>query len=218
MCWFSTVIANCIADSIEEVIVTSSLIDATTDMVSNPLHIVRGESISTDATGSIGASIGDLTGLSYRDYGAAVGQPIIRGMSGNRVQVLINGMVNRDVSGLGDHINDIDLNNVQQIEVIKGPSSTYSNGTVGGVVNVVDNIIAKKDFAASTALGVERQSVNNGDTYNFAYQSNIGELNLSLAYKDTQLGNFDIPMAPLSTMMRSTLVKIMQARKSTKKI
>ena len=27
-------------------------------------------------------------------------------------------MVNRDVSGLGvDHINDIDLNNVQQIEV-----------------------------------------------------------------------------------------------------
>ena len=67
------------------------------------------------------------------DYGAAVGQPIIRGMSGSRVKILDNGIVNRDVSGLGaDHFNDIDLSNAQQIEVVRGPSSLlYTNGAIG---------------------------------------------------------------------------------------
>ena len=61
-------------------------------------------------------------------------------MSGPRVKILKNGMVNRDVSGLGvDHLNDIDLNDIEQIEIVKGPSSLlYANGTIGGIINVVD--------------------------------------------------------------------------------
>ena len=77
-----------------------------------------GQSIANDASQSIGASIDDLVGISSSDYGAAVGQPIIRGMSGTRVRVLNNGVVVRDVSGLGpDHVNEVDLNNIQQIEM-----------------------------------------------------------------------------------------------------
>ena len=127
-----------LAGDIEEIIVTSSLIDATADSISNPLHIVDGSAIANDATQSLGASLGDLVGLSTSDYGAAVGQPIIRGMSGSRVKVLNNGVVVRDVSGLGpDHINDVDMNNIQQIEVVRGPSSLlYSNGSIGGIINI----------------------------------------------------------------------------------
>ena len=78
-------------------------------------------------------------GVSIADYGSAVGQPIIRGMSGPRVKILKNGMVNRDVSGLGaDHLNDVDLNNIEQIEIVKGPSSSlYGNEALAGVVNIV---------------------------------------------------------------------------------
>ena len=145
---------------IEEIIVTSSLIDSSVEALSNPLHVITGESIATNASQSIGASIGDLVGLSSSDYGAAVGQPIIRGMSGNRVKILNNGLVVRDVSGLGpDHANDVDLNNIQQIEVVRGPSSLlYSSGTIGGIVNIVDNTIARKDVVESAfRLGLELQ-------------------------------------------------------------
>lgn len=181
---------------IEEIIVTSSLIDSSVEALSNPLHVITGESIATNASQSIGASIGDLVGLSSSDYGAAVGQPIIRGMSGNRVKILNNGLVVRDVSGLGpDHANDVDLNNIQQIEVVRGPSSLlYSSGTIGGIVNIVDNTIARKDVVESAfRLGLELQSVNNGDTQDFSYQNNIGGLNISAAFKDSQFDNFDIP-------------------------
>lgn len=185
-----------ISQEIDEIIVRSSLIDATAAQISNPLHIISGESVANDGSQSLGASIDDLVGLSSSDYGAAVGQPIIRGMSGNRVKVLNNGIVVRDVSGLGpDHSNDVNLHDIQQIEVVRGPSSLlYSNGTIGGIVNIVDNTIARKDLLKSEFnLGLEAQSVNDGDSHNLSYRNNIGGLNLSFAYKDSQFGNFDIP-------------------------
>ena len=187
--------------NIEEVIITSSLIDAASDEISNPLHVINGESIATDASQSIGASIDGLVGISSSDYGAAVGQPIIRGMSGSRVKVLNNGVVVRDVSGLGpDHMNDVDLNNIQQIEIVRGPSSLlYSNGTIGGIVNIVDNTIAREDFTESKfQLGLEAQSVNSGDSHDFSYQNNIGGLNVTASYKDSEFGDFDIPAGAIA--------------------
>lgn len=188
--------ASALSEEIEEIIVYSSLIDASAEAIANPLHIISGDSVASNATSSLGATIGDLVGLSTSDYGAAVGQPIIRGMSGSRVKVLNNGIVVRDVSGLGpDHTNDVDLHNIQQIEVVRGPSSLlYSNGTIGGIVNVVDNTIAKEDFEAPAfKLGLEAQTVNDGDSHDLAYNSNLGGINVSAAYKDSQFGNYDIP-------------------------
>ena len=89
---------------IEEVVVRSSFIDRTVDQIINPLHIVNGDDLATGATQSLGASLDGLLGVASADYGAAVGQPIIRGLSGGRVKVLNNGMIVRDVSGVGaDH-------------------------------------------------------------------------------------------------------------------
>lgn len=184
------------AQDIEEVIITSSFIDQNLSEISNPLHVVSGEEIKTSASESLGESIDDLLGISSTDYGSAVGQPIIRGMSGARVKILENGMVNRDVSGLGaDHLNDLDLSNVQQIEIVRGPSSLlYANGSIGGIINVVDNSISKKDFEESKLLlGSESQSVNEGQSHNISFEDNLGGINLTLSYKDSDFGNFDIP-------------------------
>jgi iron complex outermembrane receptor protein len=184
------------AQDTEEVIVTSSFIDQNLSEISNPLHVVSGEEIKTSASESLGESIDDLLGISSTDYGSAVGQPIIRGMSGARVKILENGMVNRDVSGLGaDHLNDLDLSNVQQIEIVRGPSSLlYANGSIGGIINVVDNSISKKDFEESKLLvGSESQSVNEGQSHNISFEDNLGGINLTLSYKNSDFGNFDIP-------------------------
>ncbi len=62
-----------------------------------------------------------------------------------------NGKTLRDVSSLGsDHMNEVDLNDIQQIEVVRGPSSLlYSSGTIGGIINIIDNTIAREDFKDS---------------------------------------------------------------------
>ena len=184
-----------LANDIEEVIVSSSLIDQAASEIPNPLHVMSGNDISNNASKSLGETLNDLLGVSSADYGSGVGQPIIRGMSGSRVKILDNGLVNRDVSGLGaDHINDVDLSNVQQIEVVRGPSSLlYTNGTIGGIVNIVDNSIAQEDVQRLVKIGLETQSVNDGDSQSIFYQDNLNDINISFSYKDSSFGDFDVP-------------------------
>ena len=183
-----------ISQDIEEVVITSSYVDTTE--ITNPLYVIDGEEILDDATTSLGDAIDSYLGVSIADYGAAVGQPIIRGMSGARVKVLKNGMVNRDVSGLGvDHLNDVDLNDISQIEIVKGPSSLmYANGTIGGIINIVDDCIAALNYELpELKVGYETQSVNDGNTEYVNLKSNIGGFNVNFGHKNTDFGNYDIP-------------------------
>ena len=164
------------AENVDEIVVTSSILN--TSRILNPLYVIDGQDIENDATTSLGEAVDSYLGVSIADYGAAVGQPIIRGMSGPRVKILKNGMVNRDVSGLGvDHLNDVDLNDISQIEIVKGPSSLlYANGTIGGIINVVDNTITSKDFEKPELnAGYETQSVNDGSSEIINYKNNLND-------------------------------------------
>jgi iron complex outermembrane receptor protein len=183
------------SQDVEEIIVvTSALID--TAEITNPLYVIDGDEIIDDATTSLGDAIDSYLGVSIADYGAAVGQPIIRGMSGPRVKILKNGMVNRDVSGLGaDHLNDVDLNDIEQIEIVKGPSSLlYANGTIGGIINVVDDCIAAINYELpELKVGYETQSVNDGSSEFINFKNNFNGFNVNFGYKNTEFGNYDIP-------------------------
>ncbi|MDA8696604.1 TonB-dependent receptor, partial [Gammaproteobacteria bacterium] len=175
-------------------VVTSALVD--TNHIDKPLYVIDGNEILDGATTSLGEAIDGYLGISITDYGSAVGQPIIRGMSGPRVKILKNGMVNRDVSGLGaDHLNDVDLNDISQIEIVKGPSSLlYANGTIGGIINIVDDCIAEMDFdGAEFAAGYETQSVNDGSSEYFNFKNNLYGFNFNFGYKNTEFGNYDVP-------------------------
>ena len=183
------------AQDIEDVTVTSSIL-GTKSQIENPIHVIDEETLNKSGSHSIGESIDNLLGVSNTDFGSIVGQPVIRGLSGARVKVLENGLVNRDVSGIGaDHPIDIDLNNIQQVEIVRGPSSLlYSNGTLGGIVNVVDNTITQEDFSEQEIkLGFEHNSVNDGDVHNISFSDNIEGFNVSLAYKHQNFNNFEIP-------------------------
>jgi len=183
------------SQDVEEIIVvTSALID--TSEITNPLYVIDGDEIIDDATTSLGDAIDSYLGVSIADYGAAVGQPIIRGMSGSRVKILKNGMVNRDISGLGpDHLNDVDLNDIEQIEIVKGPSSLlYANGTIGGIINVVDDCIAPEDYdIPEIKIGYETQSVNDGSSEFINFKNNFNGFNVNFGYKNTEFGNYDVP-------------------------
>ena len=183
------------AQDIEDVVVTSSIL-GTKSQIENPIHVIDEETLNKSGSHSIGESIDNLLGVSNTDFGSIVGQPVIRGLSGARVKVLENGLVNRDVSGIGaDHPIDIDLNNIQQVEIVRGPSSLlYSNGALGGIVNVVDNTITQEDFSEQEIkLGFEHNSVNDGDVHNISFSDNIEGFNVSLAYKHQNFNNFEIP-------------------------
>ena len=180
-------------ESIEEVVVTSSLVHSS---MTATAFVVSGDSIAESGSQAIGEHLSTLAGVSSNNFGPAVGQPVIRGMSGNRVKLLQNGLVIRDASGIGpDHANDVDLNNVQQIEVVRGASALlYSNGASGGIINIVDNTIARSDVEEVSAyIGAESQSVNDGSGFSAGARGNVGGFNLSYDYSEFDADSFDIP-------------------------
>ncbi len=181
------------AQDVEEV-VTSALADPS--QIENPLHLVKSVDLEAEPTTSLGEALDNLAGVGSADYGAAIGQPIIRGLSGARIKVLNNGLVIRDVAGIGaDHPNDIDLSNATQVEVVRGPSSLlYANGTIGGIINVVDNSIPKTDFDGfSGSLGYEMQEVNDGSASTYSLQHNVSGLNFTLSGLDADFENYVTP-------------------------
>ena len=182
-------------DKLEEVVVTASFTGIKSSNAV-PVHVLTGDDVDNAGVQSLGEHIDSLLGVSTADFGAAVGHPIIRGMGGTRVKVLNNGTVVRDVSGLGvDHPVDANLSHLQQIEIVRGPSALmYSNGSVGGIINIVDNSIPVADLEGfSGSLGGETQDVNNGGGLDAAVQGNFGGINFTYSFQESDFKNYDIP-------------------------
>ena len=183
-------------ETIEETIVTASYLGVSDVSASGATNVLSGDELASSATSGLGETLDNFLGLSVTDFGGAVSRPTIRGLSGDRVRVLNNGVKARDVSGLGaDHGIDVDLFGVEQIEVVRGPASLlYTGGALGGIVNVVDNTIARTDFSDSkTVAGIETQSVNDGQVKFLAHQGNVAGFNLTASFKDAEFENFEVP-------------------------
>jgi len=186
---------------IEEIVVRASLLHDAVEADAMPLHVLNQSQLSAQPSLSLGEHLDGLTGVTVADYGSGVGHPVIRGLSGSRVKVLENGRVTRDISGLGgDHINEVDTANAQQIEVVRGPASLlFANGSIGGIVNVVDNAIARTDVEETKLnASVESQSVNDGEAASLSATTSAFGLNWSYAGSYANLNNYDLPNGALT--------------------
>ena len=74
------------AQIVDEVIVSSSYVRST--QIEKHSLVIDGESVTQGASQSLGETLDDYVGIASSDYGAAVGHPVIRGLSGNRVKIL----------------------------------------------------------------------------------------------------------------------------------
>lgn len=96
------------------------------------LDVAGGTSVAEALTG--------VAGVEDSRVGSWGSRPVIRGMSGERVAVLIDGnRVNRGCTfGMDQGLASIDPSEVKRVEILSGPGSTlYGSGNIGGVINVV---------------------------------------------------------------------------------
>jgi iron complex outermembrane receptor protein len=111
-----------------------------------PVQQISGAALTQRQGSTLGETLDNLPGIANSSFGPNVGRPVIRGMEGDRVRILQNSGANLDVSGLSsDHAVPIDPLTTERIEVLRGPAALlYSAGAMGGVVNVIDNRIARE--------------------------------------------------------------------------
>jgi hemoglobin/transferrin/lactoferrin receptor protein len=65
-------------------------------------------------------------------------RPSIRGLTGQRVLVLVDGSPMNSVRGNGPHPSLLDPTQVERVEVVRGPSAVaYGSDALGGVINII---------------------------------------------------------------------------------
>jgi len=111
-----------------------------------PAQQLSGAALAQRQGSTLGETLDNLPGIANSSFGPNVGRPVIRGMDGDRIRILQNSGASMDVSGLSnDHAVPIDPLTTERIEVLRGPAALlYGGSAMGGVVNVIDNRIARE--------------------------------------------------------------------------
>ena len=155
-------------------------------VTANPLQSKRTSSPSTVLTGrdlvvgradTLGAMLNGMAGVSTTGYGPWVARPIIRGMDGDRIRLLQNGVGIVDAASLSyDHAVPQNTLTIDKVEVVRGPAALlYGGNAVGGVVNTFDHRIPSQQIegvqgSAETSLS----SANEDRKGAFTVESGMG--------------------------------------------
>jgi iron complex outermembrane receptor protein len=140
-------------EKIEEVVVTASPLGRKEADLAQPATVLSGDDLRRKRGATLGETLSGELGVQSSAFGAGSARPVIRGLDGPRVRVLENGTGTLDVSTLSpDHAVTTEPLFARQVEVLRGPASLlYGSGAVGGVVNVVSNLIP--DFVPEAPTG-----------------------------------------------------------------
>ena len=142
--------------------------------------VISGEELQRDVRVQIGDSLTRLPGVSATSFSPGASRPVLRGLQGERVRVLTDGIGSIDVSNTSaDHAVTIDPLTAERIEVLRGPAVLlYGGSASGGAVNVIDRRIPRRvpdkyhvDVIGGLGSAADERSV--GAAVDFALGSNL---------------------------------------------
>ena len=109
-----------------------------------PTTVLAGQELTKQIEMSLGATLENQPGIASRSFGPAPARPVIRGLDGDRVQILQDGQRVGDLSSQSaDHGVVINPASAQRMEVVRGPATLlYGANAIGGLVNVITEDIA----------------------------------------------------------------------------
>jgi iron complex outermembrane receptor protein len=131
---------------LDKVVVESSALQDTLFNSTQSVSVLTGRDLDEKARNNLGDTLAQEPGITSSSFGPGAGRPVIRGIGGDRIRILENGVGTLDISNVSpDHAVTVESTLVDRIEVVRGPASLlYGTSAVGGVVNVFDNRIAEK--------------------------------------------------------------------------
>jgi iron complex outermembrane receptor protein len=189
--------------------VTGNPLGVGSDQMVVPISILNGRELSLKRENTLAETLNSIPGVSNSSFGPSIGRPMIRGMDGDRIKILQNGVNNLDASNLSfDHGVSIDPLIIEQIDVIRGPATLlYGGGAVGGVVNAIDHRIPKEKLQGITGRGEVRYGGANLEQSNAAVVD-VGTGNFVMHFdaysRDSK--NLRIPGNAISNRLESTQV------------
>jgi iron complex outermembrane receptor protein len=165
-----------------------------------PTTVLSGQELTKQLESSLGATLENQPGLSSRSFGSAPSRPVIRGLDGDRVQILQDGQRTGDLSSQsGDHGVTVNPAAAERIEVVRGPATLlYGANAIGGLVNIITNEIPTAPVQGASGevtfdAGTAAQETGGAGHV----QLGNGKFAVNIGGGGRRAGDFDTPLGPV---------------------
>lgn len=186
---------------VDEIIVTGSPFGVSERAAVIATDVVDEEALAVAPAASLGDLLSGRPGLRSTDFAPGASRPVIRGLSGPRVQVLTNGIGQIDASSVSpDHAVATDPGEANRIEVVRGPATlTYGGSAIGGVVNIIDGrILEEMPDGVDGAVSVQASTADGGRGGFARLEVGAGPFAISLDGVKRSSDDYDIPAPAIS--------------------
>lgn len=121
----------------QEVVITGGYVSSQHENAVK-VDVLKSKDIDLSGTPNFMESLTQVPGVDMISKGQGISKPVIRGLSMNDVLVMNNGVRIENYQFSENHPLGIDDNDVERVEIIKGPASLlYGSDAIGGVVHFI---------------------------------------------------------------------------------
>ena len=186
---------------LDEVVVTGAPFGINRRATTIATTVIDEQTLAQAPAASLGDLVNGLPGVRSTDFAPGASRPVIRGLSGPRVQVLTNGIGLIDASSVSpDHQVATDPAEANRIEIVRGPATLAYGGTaIGGVVNVLDDRIpdALPD-GVDGMVSTQASSVDDGWAASGRATFALGNVAVNIEGVKKDASDYDIPAPAIS--------------------
>jgi len=163
--------ASTATNRLPEVVVTGTRIPSETECTPIDVTVLQGDELTSQQIRTVSDALREVPGVGIVQRGQPGGQTsvFLRGGNANHTLVLIDGIRVNDGFNSQFDFSNLSMDNVDRIEVLRGPQSTlYGSEAIGGVINIITKTGSDKPTGAATFEGGSfnsiRPSVSFADT------------------------------------------------------
>lgn len=159
----------------QEVVITGGYVSSQHENAVK-IEVLRNKDIALSGTPNFMETLTKVPGVDMISKGQGISKPVIRGLSMNEVLVMNNGVRVENYQYGENHPLGVDDNDLERVEIIKGPASLlYGSDAIGGVINFIKEKPApignlQGDYRMqihSNTLGINNNLGIKGSTKNF---------------------------------------------------
>ena len=166
--------------SSQEILVTANRVPQPANVIMAATTVIDRETIRRSLAQNLVELLSGLPGMQLAPSGGLGAQTslFLRGTDSDHTLILIDGVQVSTSTGAAGRLEFIPLDQIQRIEIVRGPrSSIYGSEAIGGVMNIITTATVEQDFAGNMSLMAGTENSSNA---NFGISGRTGNTSLAL--------------------------------------